>query len=405
MGIAKLLEVHRFYDHPFATWTAEAERETDLAEWFVDPAFKEALMGNLGTPDRRLRVRSNVVLGSPGSGKTALRLTIERELIDFRQAAMVLRYIDFARPLSAGARPKLADHVDELLRLATAAILTRLHQQPNLVAKLEQSQRADLNHLVKVYWEELPNDAKEAYASSLNPLTHRVFSKAKQMAKGAIEAYNAVISILQKEKIEPADWEPWERPGKDRLPPLLRIQRLWRVAQALGFDSVWVLVDKVDEGPGCQAPQAIFDCVANILLSQTLLEFAEGNNQVLCFKIFLTHPGKIEPLLKNADFRHDRIKLDYLRWSAADLQKALSRRLAHYSNKQVLSFDSICTNEAKGTHDRLVKACEGRPRTLFRMAHEILEAFDRLGEPHTTKIGVEAVEVGIAEGRDAVFGE
>lgn len=405
MGIANLLKTYRFYDHPFATWIAEAERETDLADWFVDPAFKEALMGNLGTSDRRLRVRSNVVLGSAGSGKTALRLTIERELIDFRETAMVLRYIDFVRPLSAGARPKVADHVDELLRLATAALLTRLHQKPDLVAKLEQSQRADLNHLVKVYWEELPNDAKEAYASSLNPLTPRVFSKAKQVAKGAIEAYNAVISILKKEKIEPTDWEPWERPGKELLPPLLRVQRLWRLAQALGFDSVWVLIDKVDEGPGCQTPQAIFDCLADLLLSQTLLEFAEGNNQVLCFKIFLTHPGKIEPLLKNAGFRHDRVKLDYLRWSEADLHKALSRRLAHYSNKQVLSFDSICTDEARGTHDRLVKACEGRPRTLFRMAHEIFEAFDRLDEPQSIKIGVKAVEVGITEGRDAVFGE
>ncbi len=37
MSIARLLEACRFYDHPFATWIAEAEKETDLAEWFVDP--------------------------------------------------------------------------------------------------------------------------------------------------------------------------------------------------------------------------------------------------------------------------------------------------------------------------------------------------------------------------------
>jgi hypothetical protein len=362
-------------------------------------------MGNLGTPDRRLHIRSNVVLGSPGSGKTALRLTIERELIESRRTAIVIRYIDFVRPLSAGVRPKLADHVDELLRLSTAALLTSIHQLPDLVAKLDQSQKADLNHMVKVYWEELPSDAKEAYASSLNPLTPRIFSKAKQVAKAAIEGYNAVISIINREKIEPTDWEPWERPGQERLPPLLRMQRLWRLVQGLGFDSIWVLVDKVDEAPGCQTPQAIFDCLANLLLSQTLLEFAEGNNQVVCFKVFLTHPGKVEPLLRSAGFRHDRIKLDYLRWSEADLNKALTRRLAHYSNKHVLNFDSICTNEVKGTHDRLVKTCEGRPRTLFRMGHEIFEAFDRLSDRNSTKIDLEAVEVGIAEGRDAVFGE
>jgi len=39
------------------------------------------------------------------------------------------------------------------------------------------------------------------------------------------------------------------------------------------------------------------------------------------------------------------------------------------------------------------------------MAHEIFEAFDRLSERHSAKIDPEAVEVGIAEGRDAVFGE
>ncbi len=403
MGIEQLLDKHRLLQHPFATWTAEIEPDQQLGECFVPPPFMDALLGNLGGRGSRWQVRSHLVFGRPGAGKTAIRLRMERQLLDERPNAMLLRYTDFVNPLSRGAKPPLGDHVDELLRLATAAILTRLHQSPSVVANLDSRQKGELLWLVRRNWDELPQEAKNAYASALNPLTPRVFSFAKNAGRAAIDAYNAVISILNKERIEPIDWEAEKLPTGGSGSPLLRMQRLWRLAATLGFDSLWVVVDKVDEAPGCQSADAIFSCLGSLLTAQTLLELSQGDEQVVCFKMFITKPDELQRLLDDAGFRKDRIKVDHIVWDPKELDLALAKRLAHFSNKHVLSFDSLCVADGRGTHDRLARECDGRPRTLFRMAHEIFEAFDRNSVAQDFKLDLASIEAGIAEGKAAVY--
>jgi hypothetical protein len=168
---------------------------------------------------------------------------------------------------------------------------------------------------------------------------------------------------------------------------------------------VWVLVDKVDETPGVQTPEAIFRCISNILLSQALLEFAEDGVPALCFKVFLTRPDELKAQLKQAGFRTDRVKVDTIRWLRKDLDTAFTRRLGHFSNKQTLHFDEVCSPTLKkGTHDRLLDECGLRPRTLFRMCAEILAEFAITAQAAETSLDQQSIETGIKRGKDAEFG-
>jgi hypothetical protein len=184
----------------------------------------------------------------------------------------------------------------------------------------------------------------------------------------------------------------------------LKLQRFWSVATALQLEEVWVLVDKVDEAPGTQTAPAIFDCIADLLLAENLMEFRVGEKQVMCFKVFLTHPRELQHLLKSAGFRTDRIKSESIAWSRKDLDSALTKRLVHFSNHNIGNFSELCAQDAQQTHDRLLDECDLRPRTLFRMAHEIFCELQRSGDSTADKLSKSMVDAGIRTAKEAVVG-
>lgn len=397
MALPDLLKAHGFTQHPFSAWRAEDE-ERDLIEWFINPSFYEDILGNLGTPRQAMKPTSHLIFGMPGGGKTALRKMIEAELLAKSISTLVIRYTDFSRVLASGvSRPSFAAHVDELLRLGTISLLATWYQAKDRYEKLTFAERAELMGLIFEYYEGLPPSSKTIYTSSLSPYGGKVLSVAKAAGHTIVDGYNAIISILKKEKFEPTKWSS-DSSATEKPDPMIRLQRFWSLARAMAIDSVWVLVDGIDEHPTVRTGQAIFQCVADILLNQRLLEFREDDKQVICFKIFLTRPEELEPLLEAEKFRKDRIPIRKIQWKRKNLDIALQRRLAHYSNRRVLNFDDICEAKSKGTHDRLLDECGLNPRIMFFMAYQILAAFQN-SEPGVTKLDKDSIDEGIGLGK------
>jgi hypothetical protein len=252
------------------------------------------------------------------------------------------------------------------------------------------------------YYERLPPDAKHSYTSTLSPYAGRALTALQASYRTIVEGYNGVISVLKKEKIEPTKWAVGSA-DTESADPVSRLERFWYLAKALGLEAVWVLVDSVDEHPLANSGQAIFDAMAEILMNLRILEFREGDKQVICFKLFLTRPTEVLPLLEREGFRKDRVPIRTIEWTRRDLDLALQKRLAHYSNKTVLSFDDLCDPAIKGTHDTLLDAAQLRPRVLFRTAYEILAVFQRTAAPGLSKIDRDSINEGLALGTKAVF--
>jgi hypothetical protein len=401
MGLSELLRRHGFESHPFETFIAESEK--NLPEWFVPPAFLPNIAGDAGGTS--LSPRSHLVFGRPGDGKTAIRLTLERELERRAPNVLVLRYIDFSRPLRADKRPPLGEHIDELLRLGTIALVSVWQSDPAQYAALSHGHKSELAWLVDRYYEQLPPQVRETYAGRISPLNNRVRRLLTQGVRAAVDAYNATISVLKQEKIEPIQWESSAAASQSGLDdPFMRLQRFWGVVNAFKVESVWVLIDKVDESTATVEAEAIFKCIADLLLTPTIMEYRVDEKQVICFKVFLTHPAEVEPMLKAAGFRRDRIKVESIKWTRKDLDTALQRRLSHFSKLNVSNFDNLCAADAIGTHDRLLDECGLRPRTLFRFAHEIFGQLQLTNDPTIEKFSRSMVDAGIAAGKEATVG-
>jgi len=403
MGLARLLTKHGFGTSPFDSWTAE--NEAQLPQWHVPPAFLSTLLGvpSGSGPSVTPAPRSHVVFGRPGDGKTALRIVLERDILTRTRNALLLRYLDLTPALAVSPQPSLATHADEILKLGTIALIGRWFESPPVYGALSPPVKEDLAWLVEAYYDRLPPQVKDQYAQ-LSVLGPRAAALLKQGVRAAIDAYNATIAVLRAEQIKPTVWGAASAGAGPQDTPFLRLQRFWGVAAAMGASGVWILIDKVDEAPGVQSPEAIFKAISSILLTQNLLEFSEDKKQVLCCKIFLTRPAEVLEQLNAAGFRRDRIKTDMIRWSRADLHNALVKRLGHFSGDTVLHFDEMCVPEAKGTHDKLLDSCDLRPRTLFRMAHEILAEFDLTSDYAAEKLDRQSIDRGIARGLTAVVG-
>ena len=369
-------------------------------EWFIQPPFYEDILGNLGTARQAMKPTTHLIFGMPGGGKTALRKMVEAALLAKSPSSLIIRYTDFSRVLGSGEpRPSLGIHVDELLRLGTISLLAIWYQSKGRYEKLSLGERAELMGLVYEYYEGLPPSSKDIYTSSLSPYAGRVLSAAKAAGHTVVDGYNAIISIMKREKFEPTKWGS-ESGAAEKADPMIRLQRFWSLARAMGTENIWVLVDGIDEHAAVRTGDAIFQCVAEIVLNQRLLEFREDDKQVMCFKVFLTRPEELQPLLEKEKFRKDRIPVRKIGWKRKDLDIALKRRLAHYSNRKVLNFDDICDPKLAGTHDRLLDECGLNPRILFFMAYQILAAFQS-SDTTATKLDKDSIDEGIALGKAA----
>ena len=401
MGLTELLKLHGFSTHPFAAWRAEDE-EKDLAEWFIRPPFFDDILGNFGTSQEMMKPASHLIFGMPGRGKTATRKMLEAELLAKSPGSAVIRYTDFSRVLlGATERPSLSRHVDELLRLGTITLLTFWLESEDRYTRLNVSQKMELAGLVVDYYEVLPPASRNIYVSTLSPYAGRAVITAQKAGRKLVDIYNATVSVFKRDKIEPTKWAAsTEQTEIEKSEPMIRLQRFWSLAQAMGIQNIWVLVDGIDEHPAARTGDAIFKCVAEILLNQRMMEFRDEDKQVMCFKVFLTHPEELQPLLDVERFRKDRIPVRTIEWKRRDLDLALKRRLAHYSNRAILSFDGFCDHKLKGTHDRLIDECGLNPRTLFFMGYQIFAAFQN-SDPALSKLDKESIDEGIKLAKEA----
>ena len=402
MSLETLLSHHGFLRHPFEHWIAEAEDK--LEEWFVAPPFLNRLLGYDLQSNKPPKPRSHVVFGKLGAGKTAICMEVERELLKKASNSLILPYKNFLEPLllSKSPRPGISFHVEEILRLGTIKLIEFWTNSPNRYARLGRHEKQQLAGLIDHYYEKLPPDLKQKYTNRLGAVRGTI-AAAKKGQRTLVDIYNTTISVIKQEKIVPVNWNE-ENFDIAKVNPYLRLERFWYLAKALGVESIWVLIDNVDLDAGSRGDQ-IFDCIADLLLSQRIMEFRDENNQqVICFHVFLSRHEYVLDLLEKEFFRRDRIETHVIKWERRDLDFAFTKRLAFHSNKRVLSFDQLCDENAQGTHDKLLDESQLRPRVLFHMANEILAEFDRKTGKEVTLIDKNSVEIGCAEGLKSMLG-
>ena len=321
------LERFGFTDDPFALYEADQERPY-LPYFFVDRPYLHDVLGDPARP------QAAFLMAGRGAGKTATREMVAYECAHarLRRRALAVRYYDFS---------PLLEQVQGDLALLNA--------------------RHHIRTIVRYTLKTLAEDVPPTYFDLLEEMD-------RALLMGYAAEFADPISRLKLGRILPdepvqLDW--------DALSPLEMLESLAELVIQLGqspearYQALYVLVDRVDETAA--GPKAAVPLLKPLVSEGPLLQMAH-----VAFKFFL--PIEVGEHLRQAvALRPDRLCIRTITWNEAALRKMVRQRLSYYSEDKIERLEELCTSGAKASAmERLIRACEGSPRTLLRLCQALI---------------------------------
>jgi hypothetical protein len=381
VGVKEFLAKLGFTEHPFQF--TNADEEEHLQSYFVPPPYFISVWGDPDSP------KSQVIFAPRGGGKTA-----QRRMIEFQSEGadvFVITYDRFERLNEVEIESLSVDyHLRNIIEKGLLGFLLEFHERGMQAPSFSAAEREQIDRLCDHYLSRITRlEALEAL-NSLKTLS----AKAKQFLRAWSGPLNSLFSAALAAKGVPHPKISFAQPPAhhDSLegPLKAHFELVRDLLLSVGFKSIYVLIDKVDETAetGNNA-EASFNLVKPLLRDLELLQMRR-----VAFKFFLW-----DMLLARYQkyARPDRLEQFELSWSEADLNKMLSRRLGAFSNERVLDLSQLTNAElAKPLHFLVVLFAAGSPRDMIRICQEILAEQLQIN-PDSTNIELDAIVQGISK--------
>jgi hypothetical protein len=281
---------------------------------------------------------SLILFAPQGYGKTSHRLEIARLAGERREApALTVMINDFSLLLDTSIENLTLDNYITVIRQATLEALDiQITASPVRQMQLQQNARiyARFCALLQLYV----------------PL--RVLERAMP------ESLADVVRAYERSRLGPKAW----------------LNELHQLARQVGYASVYVLLDGIDElNLTRDKPEVMFQLLSPLLDAPGLLQECG-----FAFKFFL--PEAVEEQMKQRRIgRLDRIPHRSLHWTVEQLREMLAQRLVSYSLMSatnpfatVRRFSDLCDTE-QDVDGMLSCAAHSSPRLLINLAREIIE--------------------------------
>lgn len=328
--LQRYLQAKGFSAHPFATTNAEEETD-DLPSFFIRAAWFDQLVGDPKYPS------STILYAPQGYGKTSHRLEVARIASEpSREHRALVVVLDDVHVLLR--EPVTIETYIRIIRRKTIDILKK-QLSPERLALLKQQDEMTLLRL-------------EAFSRLYTPLQVRSSAEPGEIVAQMMQEY-------QQNDPGPREWL------KEELYPLVKL---------MGFASVYVLLDGLDESQATRDNTNVALQLLRPLLDAPGLLQGCG----FAFKFFLPLSLK-QPMQEQHIGRLDRIPQRLLSWSEAQLVDMLSQRLSNYSRVSetsavgtVNSFRELCDVDFD-PDILLAQAAQSSPRKLLDLAREILD--------------------------------
>ncbi len=367
-----------FSEDPFAH--TNADNESRLQEYFVKPPYFEEVFGDPDNP------QSFFVFAPRGGGKSAQRIMIEKKCAESN--VLSLTYDDFDLfPIRNAKEAKLEHHIRRILRIGFVGLLVSLDDEPAKVELLSKEEKSLLAKRIELHVENLSFPEFEATLKSLRSITDKIGRFFDKYRPYIGTAANAITQrILDTNALLPYA-------GSARLEEFnskYELELLGQYARKIGYKSVYVLVDKVDESEltGNSAIRS-FELLEPMVRSLHILE-TDG----IAFKFFLW--DAIEPRFAEVA-RPDRIRYRKLKWDNGTLKTLLQKRLMAFSNRTVRKLDSVADSIRPYDLDELAVLFANRsPRDLIRVCQKIV-AEQQQSDSRADLLGKAAIYKGIDE--------
>ncbi|WP_156778709.1 P-loop ATPase, Sll1717 family [Clostridium formicaceticum] len=361
---------------PFAKTNADDEER--LRMYFIEPPFYNAVYGNPDEAD------SKIVFAPRGSGKTALKKMIENKSQE--DNLLCISYNNFDIGKLKLQEIDMDYHLINIIRLIVVALITSIEEKG--LSKLSETDRHYLYLFVKNYLSDIEQIELESSIDSVKNFS----DKAKEWWNKFLGPIGIVINVLlTRIGIDKVEIEKFDRQGGSLGRPQYQLQILQRLSSKIGHNSIYVLIDRVDEYSFTGNATNSYKFIKDLLTNLNILEI-----KGIGFKFFLW-----DLILEDyqIEARPDRIKYYNLSWKKNQLKSMLSERLKAYSDKKIKSLEDICefevnNNSGLGIDDIIILLSQGSPRNIIRICKEILDQQSEINYSHN-KITKEAFVKGI----------
>jgi hypothetical protein len=345
-----------FEEDPFAHTNADQETER-LPDYFVKPPYFDAVFGDPYKPS------SFVVFAPRGGGKTSQRLMIENECKKNNVLAITYDKFEF-HDVESINDITLKHHLVKIIQNCLWAILATIHEEPNLNTILSKHDKNNLSKLSEYYLSTISDSIIEDSISSLRSISEKI----RAFWNNYLPIINAgVRAILGRLGINVDNVNEFKQDALNyRTSPKSDFRTISRIVKILGYNSTYILIDKVDETDlTSRDARSAFKLIQPILQDLELLEL-EG----VGFKLFLW--DQLEPLYQEIA-RTDRIKQESLEWTQATLSDMWMKRLRAYSHRRISQLAQISESLTSHTIDEMILIfAHYSPRDAIRIGNQII---------------------------------
>lgn len=372
--------IHNLSKSPFAKYSAEEELEI-LEYIYFEPKYYSELLELLSSGVSRF------ILGQRGQGKSATIYTLFNDLSKNHTLPLLIsRYDDI--PLTQNKNFLLY----RIMQAMTVGIARHLFENKKERKKLSKQQQQRLSFFIELFYEEHCSNqfieaAKEIKKVKSHNKISRFFNRnvlgllntvingtvniSSQWIKGAIGLDSGNTELVFKEYIKEVEYKKidsytieevasWK---SDRLQKMLLF--LIEVSKSLGYESIVVLFDKIDEFSLINSDvEKVTDFTIEILTDTDLLY---SDKLSIVFSLW----SEVKRSLNRRGIRFDKFKEIDIRWRTEELEPLINHRLKHFSiNKEApVTLDSLIPN----SNDKrtILQLADHSPRGLIRLLGEI----------------------------------
>ncbi len=303
------------------------------------------------------------------------------------ESALVITYASFPMARSTDVGDIGVEyHITNIIQHVLIGLITRLKDGPSV--HLRDTERDALRQMTRTYITDVDrtrlNDSINAVRSFTQTQRDFWLRWTERLGTVAAFAWDAFLgqpgpgALVLREEEDPIQQEP-----------IRDFEALGNIAQASGIESVYVLVDRVDEIEQTQNDrEAAYQFVRPLLTNLSVIEL-----RPYAFKFFLT--DDLQGLWLEGGGRSDRIRTYHSTWSRDELVNLIDKRLTAFSSTdEALHVDLISGRYEWLT--RILSFSQNSPRDLIRILGQIV-AEQLRRRPESSEITDEAREAGINE--------
>jgi hypothetical protein len=391
--------------NPFSKYSAEEE----LA--FIDDIFYvPQYYGEL--KDLLSEGNSRFIIGQRGQGKSMLIHKLFQDLSKNHTLALLITRYD-GIPLQNNENHLLC----RILQSLVMGVAKQLYLYPSKRNQLNKAQRDKFALYIEFFYDEhcagpFIEGAKEIHQIKTANFFKRIYNRKivsvlNQVITGTIAvstdlirksigldgattevALRDYLKELPEAKIQSVslnDMASW-----DRAKLLSMLNYLVECCHSIGYESVVVLFDKIDEFPAVSGDIESVTAFTQEILRDT--DLLLSNKIAIVFSLW----SEIKRSLNREGVRFDKFREIDIRWAEADMEPMMNKRLFHFSDDK--SQPVLLSTLIKDASDRkeCVRLSEKSPRSLIRLLGTISGEMPSMPETFAT-FTKDAISKGMVE--------